>query len=183
MNTERMRSAYFEWMCRLVCDEAGRRGRSWKKLLWFLHDQEFVYILDMDGNRAADGIDLRYRFAYESRYDTHQVLDALGEEDPCSILEMMVALSIRCEEHIMDDPEFGNRTSAWFWGMVDNLGLGGMDDSNFDLYFAESVIDKFLRREYLSDGTGGLFRVEMPPQDMRRIDIWYQMMWYLDTMT
>lgn len=43
---------------------------------------------------------------------------------PCSVLEMIIALAIRLEEHIMDDPDIGNRTGQWFWDMIVSLGLG-----------------------------------------------------------
>ena len=41
---------------------------------------------------------------------------------------MMIALAIRCEEHIMDDPDAGDRTGQWFWSMLVSLGLGSMDE-------------------------------------------------------
>lgn len=39
------------------------------KLLRHLHNIDFQYMLPMDGNRAEDGIDLRYRFGYEKEYE------------------------------------------------------------------------------------------------------------------
>jgi hypothetical protein len=36
-----------------------------------------------------------------------------------------------------------------------------------------------LYREYDADGTGGLFRTSNPNKDMRKEEIWYQMMEYL----
>ena len=101
---------------------------------------------------------------------------------PCSVLEMMLALSIRCEEHIMDDPEIGNRTGEWFWIMIVNLGLGSMDDTRYDEEYVDDILDKFLNREYDADGTGGLFPVRNPryaQYDLRNVDIWYQLNWYL----
>ena len=94
---------------------------------------------------------------------------------------MMVALAIRCEENIMDDPSYGNRTGQWFWGMIVNLGLGFMTDSRFDEKFVDDVIFRFLNREYEPDGKGGLFTVRNCKYDLRTVEIWYQMCWYLDT--
>lgn len=48
------------------------------------------------------------------------------------MLEMMIALAIRCEETIMDDPRYGNRTKQWFWNMMKSLGLSYMNDDCFD---------------------------------------------------
>ena len=103
------------------------------------------------------------------------------DDRPCSILEMMIALAIRCEEHIMEDPEIGNRTGQWFWNMIVSLGLGHMTDDYFDLAYVEEAVRRFLNREYSRDGSGGLFTIERCPQDMRRIEIWYQMCMYLQT--
>ena len=57
-----LNNEYFEWMCQLVCNERYSRRLSYQKLLRHLHNIDFQYMLPMDGNRAEDGIDLRYRF-------------------------------------------------------------------------------------------------------------------------
>src|SRR5574344_1495256 len=99
---------YFGWMCQLVCNEKHPRGPSYRKLLSHLHMTPFVYAIEMDGNRAEDGVGLRYRFGYEQHYDD-RLISAYLDNRPCSVLEMMVALAVRCEDHIMGDSEMGNR--------------------------------------------------------------------------
>lgn len=143
-----------------------------------LHNIEFRYSIQMDENRADDGIELRYRFAREKRCEDYDI-DYL--DGPCSVLEMMIALAIRCEEDIMDDPSYGNRTGQWFWGMVVNLGLGSMTDSRYNKRFVDNCIDIFLNREYEPDGRGGLFRIRNCEYDLRTVEIWYQLCWYLDS--
>ena len=93
---------------------------------------------------------------------------------------MLIALAIRCEEHIMDDPDIGNRTGQWFGGMIDNLGLGSMYDENFDRDYVDEKIGIFLNRDYERNGKGGLFTVKHCKYDLRTVEIWYQMCWYLD---
>ena len=146
-----------------------------------LHNTEFRYVIPRDQNRADDGIDLRYRFAMEkdSECPVDVIMDIL--DGPCSVLEMMVALAIRCEETIMDDASIGDRTSQWFWGMINNLGLGSMVDDRFDRKIFERVIERFLEREYSPDGKGGLFRIRDCHRDLRDVEIWYQLCWYLDS--
>lgn len=178
-NRDRILNEYFEWMIRLVCDGKYSRRLSWRKLFRLLHETEFIYILEMDGNRADDGMDLRYRFAYESGYDERMIDDAMVEK-PCSLLEMMVALAQRCEEHITDDPDSGNRTGKWFFEMIESLGLIIMDDEHFDKVASADILVRFMRREYLPDGRGGLFTISNSGHDMRSAEIWYQMMWYLN---
>lgn len=171
---------YFQWMSNLVCDGKYTRGLSWEALFRELHQTIFTYILPMDENRATDGTDLRYRFGYEEGYSRDELL-CLDDRE-CSVLEMMVALALRCEEHIMDDPESGDRTGRWFFEMIENLGLADMDDEHFERETVHFVIRRFLDRDYEPNGEGGLFSLGSGDhRDMRRIDIWYQMMWYLNS--
>lgn len=143
-----------------------------------LHETEFVFTIPMDDNRAVDGIDLRYRFGDECSFPGPMIASLL-DDSPCSVLEMMVALAVRCEEHIMDDPDIGNRTGKWFWGMIRNLGLDGMNDFRFDCRYVDDVLYRLLERRYGRNGDGGLFTVNNG-RDMRQTDIWYQMNYYLD---
>ena len=168
---------YFEWLWNFTkC-----RGHSQnRKIITLLHNIEFRYSIPMDANREEDGIDLRYRFITEigipkNYQEVYGYLDG-----PCSVLEMMIALAIRCEESIMDDPDIGDRTSEWFWLMMKNLGLDYMSDRKFDRDIAEEKISIFLDRKYKRNGEGGLFVVN-GRRDLRKVEIWYQMCWYLDT--
>lgn len=179
MTRDELNNAYFEWMYQLVCGEQHSKRLFYRKLLYLLHDMEFTYTIPMDGNRAEDGTDLRYRFGYENAYESSMIATYLDDQ-PCSVLEMMVALAIRCEEHIMDDPDIGDRTGQWFWNMIVNLGLGSMSDTNFDRDQVEKIIHKFLNHEYKRNGEGGLFTVKHIRINMRSVEIWYQMCWYLD---
>ena len=173
MTRYELNNSYFDWMYRLVC-----KSQRYLRLLRHLHGIDFDYILPMDGNRAEDGVNLRYRFGYENAYDEHAIASYLDDR-PCSVLEMIVALAIRCEEHIMDDPDIGNRTGQWFWEMMHNLRLDNMTDDAYDGMRVETIVMRFLNREYGRNGEGG-FTVKNSMRDMRSIEIWYQMCLYLD---
>ena len=95
------------------------------------------------------------------------------------MLEMLVALCCRIEDNIMADSDYGDRTGTWFWGMIDNLGLKTMTDPRFDIQQTSKIIDKFIHREYASDGTGGLVHIPNSDRDLRLVEIWSQVMWYL----
>lgn len=165
---------YADWMIQLVS------GERYSILLHQLNDTEFTYTIGMDGNRAADGIDLRYRFGRENGYPDSLIANVL-DQYPCSILEMMIALSIRCEEHIMADDNYGDRTAYWFWNMIESLGLSAMDDRHYNRHYVDVTIQVFLDREYQPNGDGGLFTIRNPRRDMRGVEIWYQMCMYLET--
>lgn len=179
MTRLKLNKEYFEWLCQLVYDKRYSKNLSYRKLLKYLDSVEFTYTIDMDANRAEDGTDLRYRFAFERGIEGPFVKMYLDER-PCSVLEMMIALAIRCEEHLMDDPTVGNRTGQWFWNMIVNLGLGSMSDTRFDEGYVDKCVNRLLNREYGPNGEGGLFTVEHCRQDLRITEIWYQMMWYLN---
>lgn len=168
---------YFEWLCGVICDPEYSEYVSYRKLLSHLHDVEFAYSMPMDQNRAEDGIDLRWRFACERDYmDCYMDIDG-----PCSVLEMMVALAIRCEEGIMDDPTIGDRTGQWFWEMIVNLGLGAMDDRRYDRHHVDISIDRLLNRDYEYNGKGGLFTVRGSNRDLRDMEILHQLYAYLNS--
>lgn len=168
-----MDERYFEWIVRLVCGGNARKERRYRNLLAYLDERPFIYSLEMDENRARDGVDLRHRYALETgrripRYDR-----------PCSVLEMMAALAFRCEEHIMSDPDMGDRTSVWFFEMMESVGLTSEADGAVNIRRVEKCVDRLLRREYEMDGRGGLFTIPGCRYDMRAIEIWDQAMIYL----
>ena len=179
MDTNNVINDYFEWLCDLVCGDLYSDRISYRKLLMHLHGVEFVWYIPMDENRAKDGLDLRYRFSVSQGYEDTYLADYI--DGPCSVLEMMIALAIRCEENIMEDTRYGDRTTQWFWGMINNLGLGSMRDDNYDKDYVEYVIQTFLRREYKPNGDGGLFTINHCDHDLRDVEIWYQLNWYLDS--
>ena len=174
---DRINDKYFEWLCELIDSQRFSKHVAYDKLLAHLHNIEFTWRMSMDENRADDGVQLRRRF---SLYNGDVTLSDYIT-GPCSVLEMMVALAIRCEESIMDDTQMGDRAGQWFWGMVHSLGLSPMIDPKFDRQFVDDVIARFLNREYEPDGNGGLFTIRHCAHDLRTVEIWWQLSWYLDS--
>lgn len=171
-----IKNEYFEWLYEYVCGNRAHDDVSYKNLFTLLHQIEFTFSISKDVNRARDGVDLRYRFAMtkNDEYIT-EVLDG-----PCSVLEMMVALSIRCEETIMYNTLYGDRTCQWFWSMMKNLGIDYMTDDFFNSKEAYDKIYNFLERRYEPNGKGGLFYIRGCKDDLRDVEIWTQLCWYLD---
>ena len=170
MTQDQIENRYFEWLYDFVCRDRFSKDISFRKLLMRLHSVEFTYIIERDRNRASDGVSLRRRFLNDD-----ECIDS-----PCSVLEMMIALALRCEETIMDDPRIGDRMPQWFWGMITSLGLGSMTDDNYDRHYVDDVIDIFLNRNYEPNGKGGLFTIKNCKDDLRYAEIWHQLCWYLD---
>lgn len=183
MLSRNVNDEYFEWLIRLVCGRRFSKGISYRCLLSYLYETPFTYIIPRDQNRESDGINLRRRFIINNGYEDwyENTMAALG--GPCSVLELMIALSIRCEESIMDDPNIGDRTGQWFWGMINNLDLSSMSDDVFDEHYVEDKVQRFLNRDYEPDGRGSLFTIKGCDTDLRTVEIWYQLCWYLNTIT
>lgn len=184
MTRDEVIHGYFNWLYDLVCKDRFAPSISYRRLLQFMHDTDFRYSIARDQNRAEDGKDLRYRYALtrgEDPDEIDEITDILA--GPCSVLEMMIALAIRAEESIMDDVLLGDRTAQWFWKMVTNIGLGSAMDTNLDYRVVSRKLDRCLDREYAPNGRGGLFTVLDCEYDLREVEIWYQLCWYLDSIT
>ena len=169
---------YFNWLVSILTCREVPNVFQYTSLLKQLHNTQFQFSIPMDGNRAADGINLRYRFGREKHY-SDRIIGSCIDVVPCSVLEMMVALSLRVEENIMEDDTYGNRTGHWFWGMIENLGLIGMTDDHYDSGIVDHALYIFMNRLYEPNGKGGLFTV--PGRDIRNTEIWYQMHYYMSS--
>lgn len=172
---ETVSDEYFNWLCDLVHEDSYRYDHSYRELLFYLYSRDFTYdTRSMDENRAIDGINLRHRY--------FKVVPIFFADKPCSVLEMLIALSLRMED-IMRDTEHDDQTDRWFWEMITNIGLHDMTDDRFNIRKVQYLVSKLLTRTYSSRGEGGLFIIPHCVYDLRRVDIWYQMHWYLDNIS
>lgn len=177
----KVRDDYYNWLVDLTCGWCERYSEGagdYSALMDYLYARQFTWVIPKDENRASDGFEMRYRFVEQSgEYTYRDVYLYLTHQ--CNVLEMMAALAIRCEEHIMGDPSIGDNTGFWFWQMIANLHLDQQDDLYFDEGYVETVITDMLERRYQRNGDGGLFRVDDPAKDMTSVEIWCQLCWYL----
>lgn len=166
---------YFEWLCNLVEDSRDEDIYlpNFMNMLRKLYETRFYWIVDRDSNRANDGLYMRFRFEDDTGIDKKELDEQLGNE--CSVLEMMVALARRLESDILRMQEYGDRTGKWFWLMIKNLGLDECDNYNYFSSDVEDILDKFMSRDYFSDGTeGALFHSFSRKINFRTVEIWEQ---------
>lgn len=182
MRDYELEKRYFDWLYDLVCSDGYAGKLEYHELLFHLHHMDFVYLLPRDENRFIDGINLRYTFGAEYGIRQSRIERELDYR-PCSVLEMLTALAIRCENEIMMDLDYGNRTWKWFWKMMTNMNLGGMTDDKYDEKYVDRIIERMLARKYEANGRGGLFTIANCKEDLRNIEIWAQMTRYLSTMS
>ena len=168
-----MKMNYHDWLVWHVMD--GPAAANYSRLLDKLDQREFTYSIPHDENRAIDGLLMRGKYEF--------FLDCKSgrcDEIPCTILEMMVALAVRCENTMMSNSDYGDRTCEWFHYMLKSLGVLPYTNKFYSDRKVDDIITRFLNHEYSPDGNGGLFEIENPPKDLRETEIWYQMSWYLN---
>lgn len=164
---------YYKWLASLINNDG--RGDNYNTLLEQLHltifSDDSAILIPNDSNRIVDGIGLRERYC--QRYHVKDCADIY--EESCSVLELLVSLAIRMED------QFGIKDYiSWFWEMIANLGLTEYDDETYSYKDVEKIIDKFMKRRYRKNGSGGLFPLLYPSVDQRTLEIWYQMNAYLN---
>lgn len=171
---------YLKWLLNIT-DISPSDRRRYSLLLETLFKETFICVIEGDENRVNDGLYLRERYELECPAPVRSWVGVVPLYD-CTVLELMVALADRCEHEIMDELDGVNRTSEWFWIMIDSLGLKDMTNDNFDAGYVDEALYVFMNRLYRKDGKGGLFYIKGFEKDMRKIEIWYQLNWYLNTL-
>lgn len=134
-----MEDEYFNFLIKKIGPDI--KHSSFRELLTKLYRTDFTWTFREDRRRALDGVQLRYRLFSD------QAL--LLADMPASVLEVIVGIAVRCEETIMDDPRYGDRTGQWFWGMISSLGLSDMTDDNYNEYEIYGRVRCDLRKEIL----------------------------------
>ncbi|WP_315128123.1 hypothetical protein [uncultured Actinomyces sp.] len=169
---------YFDVLYDLVAaDREEVTDLSYRMLLGVLDEAEFKDTRGIDGNRIQDAQELRADLIAEMAMDH----TAVRPFPNVSMLEVMISIADRLGQITGDED-----TAFWFWEMVSNLTLDGIDDTEFwsdPESYEEEILDRaddIININYDRDGLGGLFllREGVAPQDMRDTELWYQMQYY-----
>lgn len=151
-------SDYYLWLDSLVQDG------NHEQLIRYLHQCPYRWQFILDENRAAGGLNLRNKFAYDNSIMVTDI-----NEGPCSVLEMLIAVAENMTDYLTMD------IYDWFWDLLRNLGLDKFDDYHFDERGVNYILNTWLDRNYDSKGNGSLFPLKNYPGDCRNLDIWGQM--------
>lgn len=168
--TNDVEERYLTWLCNILAN-GGRidRVRRSEKMLRSLFYESFHQFIPNDDNRADEGRGLRV--TYEN--DTEYKLDRRSYLRPCSVLEMLIALSERMAFQIFNPmKESEPDVAGCFWEIAENLQLRPAQSN-------AHIVKCLLNREYDENGLGGMFPLENNEEDQRAVEIWYQMMAYL----
>jgi len=167
---------YLYWLIGLVCDNDDRSS-NYIALFNELQSIEFYWSIELDSNRSSDGMRLRELYSNE----TGRRLPECDINRPVSLLEVLVAIAMRCEDDIMHESALGDRTPKWFWGMMNNLGFNAENDDNIEPNYVQTKCEQLLSRNY-SIHDSGLFYTKDPRchRNFRKIDLWEQLNHWLN---
>lgn len=167
-----MDDRYFKWLLEKVTANLSN-FRYWKLSEW-LFNEPFTWSIRNDENRAEDGIALRKEYILNGKKISDELMNS-----PCSVLEMLIALSVRCDRDILGDPDV-YKGGKLFWIMINNLGLDVYDDAWFEEDDVGDIIDIWLKRRFDTRGNGSIFPCQKPCQNQRKVEIWIQMYQFLN---
>lgn len=183
-----LKDEYYDWLVNHKL--GGDVMRKYTKLCSELQDKAFKWFVPNDDNRCEDGLRLRDEFIEAKRLDEKHLEVKYFLRSPCTVLEVLVALSNRISYEMFDLKDQKNHNARWFLEMVTNLGLDVYTDSTtkgdildeMDAVAVDDRLETLMDRTYAYDGSrGGLFPLKKrPPSDQRNVEIWYQLMLYLD---
>ncbi len=170
MQNKQLLNNYYLWLLGIV-DGAGYFIDDYNEMLWELFDTDFVWLIEMDSNRALDGLGLRYE--YVNYYDGNPCPEFEWKE--ASVLEVLIALAHNWEHEITYDSRIGDRTAQWFWLMLKNLGLTEYPNWRFEKEKVDEIVKIWIFREFQKDGKGSPFPVKSGKGDQKKVEIWYQL--------
>lgn len=167
--SELLDDQYLDWLYARVGlqDENVYHNHLMRQLL----SREFVMLVPNDDNRCVDGISLRKEFMDTTRMRSRPERHWL--EMGCSVLEMLIGVS----RHLAFEAE--GKVGEWFWHLIENLGLTRYNDGRWNGRLIDQIIERLVWRQYSFDGNGGLFPLQAPHDDQRRVEIWFQMEAYI----
>lgn len=179
-----MRHEYFEWLVSKVTSPAVPDDTQARIVLQVLRDIRIQGLpMDDDAPRLEDGKQLRTNFMDDTGIAAHSYKEALEPESGfCTVLELLVALSMRMDDIMRDPLDPCSSVPSCFWGMVSTM-VGQPfypcsywafpENTSTAVVVAESSM-KFLGRQYGPTGHNGNIFTDVSGIDLRAIDIWAQ---------
>lgn len=168
---------YFDWLCIKIGVNPNNPRRNYGEMVRMLHGINYIPVLEMDENRATDGIQLRVDFM-----DIHGPYGSSTNRGPCTMLEFLIGVAMKMN-FLMGEEENHHRTEWYFWRLIRHMGLRKFTDDHWNYdngeLFVEDAVDRVINRKYLPSGEGGLFPLRGYYEDQTKCEIWKQMQYWL----
>ena len=167
---------YFLWLCSLVNADLS----CYSELLYALHEMDFVWVIELDSDRADDGLELRRKY-YEQDHNEDWIM---FWERPCTVFEALIGIARRMN-YILEDEDSGDMTFMYFWEFIRNLDLKKYSNKRLDgrpkelvendLYDIQAICNNWMTRNFEPDGRGSIFPLPYASEDQAHISLTYQM--------
>lgn len=165
---------YLKWLYTQVANARLKNpSRTFWNVMRQMYTTEFIWTVGNDDNRIGDAKELRYEFLDAN---PHVSPDENWMDEGASWLEVLIALSRR-----LSFADERASSAQWFWQMLGNVGIDFPDSE----YLKDAPVTVALKLQMLNDrtydshGNGGLFPLERTDVDQRKVELWYQMQYYL----
>ena len=170
------KSEYLDWLWDIVSYE--KDHTEYYEAFRLLYDIPYRYVMAWDAHRISDGNKMREQFIYDRKYARSRI-EQLKTDYDISVLEVIIGMIIRAVE-MWGEGDLEAEVEDIFWDCLDNLGILDYDilDPN-ERECALACIDDFLDRKYRPNGAGGLFYIPKPAEDLRKVELWMQLSWYM----
>ena len=190
-------TSYFEWLYDMVSPPFYDiyKSDTYYILLGELYKKPFKVLIERDKNRISDAEDLyqiycdecEFSKPYKKPENIYKIQDPNIVKDH-SILEVLIGLSKRMEFIMTDESGEDYSYRRWFWELLKNMGLLKFTDDNwydsrmYDIdsnTYVNNRLDRFNNRNFDRYCHGGPFPMHNPKRGYKKMELWYQMMEYL----
>lgn len=163
--------SYFDWLSMLLFPD-GYERLDYSELLFALYDTEFYWTISRDKNRAEDGLLLRDEYENE----TGECVDI---DCGCTLFEFFIGIGRRCSEELMYDSRKNQRDTFWATFFMGRIFLMEMTNDRFDRDQFDYIVNRFMGRKYSPNGDFCPFFCPIKNVDFRRLELIYQLNYYL----
>lgn len=157
--------AYFDWLYHEAFDSS-----RYYDMMRDLHEIPFTWTVESDKNRAADGISMRRSYLFEEGRSRENYY---WPDEDCTFFEMLVGLANKFG--MLLDKTLSSAVSH----LIRNTDLEALNENGYTPRELRAVVNFIMDREYDDDGHGGFFPLDDAPNDQRRVELLYQMNYYI----
>lgn len=175
-------SEYYNWLCDKMAFDP--RDFEMESVCSQLMVSPFVATIKEDENLIESALYLRRTFI--RGYGTEDKRGFYRSLGPCSVLEVICVLLEKMSYSLLGNPLASSDQGALFLELMDNLGLGWINDRAYShspeecTDYIEDVVSTLIGRTYDYDGeNGGMFPLENPKSDVRNLGLYQQLDEYL----
>lgn len=166
---------YFQWLMSFVDIDAPLPPSEKHTLLaQQLHETPYEWYIEMDSNRALDGVDMRYDFAESIDVDLRSV-----PLNGSSLLEVLVALALKAA-YLSDGLIYLDTPQKWMEEMLTNVGLYEYTDDSYDPKAVTKISRQIMVKTLRSKSNYIFPKSIFTDDELYNHELWYQLNYYIE---